>query len=227
MTECKEIVVTPIVMPAVTAEQALVAFQAYQDLATKILTKEDVQNIQGKEFKKKSYWRKCQRFFNLSMQIVNEVREEHNGYFMYKFVARATAPNGAFVEGTGTCSSNEKGLMKTEHNTRAIAETRAKNRAIADLVAFGEVSAEEVESEPNGQSDNNPKSEPKQSGNYISEKQAKRLFALLHSNNKSPDQLKEYMKAIHGIEHTKDIIKGEMAEDIEAWITSKDEYIPE
>jgi hypothetical protein len=48
------------------------------------------------------------------------------------------------MDGTGTCSSNEKGLIKTEHNTRAIAETRAKNRAIADLCAFGETTAEEI-----------------------------------------------------------------------------------
>jgi len=127
----------PIVMPAVTADQALKAFEAYQDLAKKIITPDDVQHIAGKEFKKKSFWRKCQRFFNLTVQIVDEKREEYNGSFIYKFTVRATAPNGAFMDGTGACSSDEKGLLKTEHNTRAIAETRAKNRAISDLVAFG------------------------------------------------------------------------------------------
>ena len=88
-------------------------------------------------------------FFNLSLELREEKRaEDKNGVFTYKFVYRAKAPNKAFVDGTGTCSSNEKGLLKTEHNTRAIAETRAKNRAIADLVAFGEVSAEEVNPTP-------------------------------------------------------------------------------
>lgn len=139
-----------IVMPAVTPEKAVEAFEAYQSLAKKIMTPDDVQDIQGKTFKKKSFWRKCQRFFNLSVEIKEEKREAYDGYFVYKFIARATAPNGAYMDGTGTCSSNEKGLLKTEHNTRAIAETRAKNRAISDLVAFGEVSAEEVDGEPNG-----------------------------------------------------------------------------
>jgi hypothetical protein len=136
---------TNIVMPAVTAEEALKAFEAYQELANKIMRPEDVQEISGKEFKKKSFWRKCQRFFNLSLELREEKRTEaKDGTFTYKFVFRAKAPNKAFVDGTGTCSSNEKGLFKTEHNTRAIAETRAKNRAIADLVAFGETSAEEL-----------------------------------------------------------------------------------
>lgn len=131
-------------MPAVTADEAVKAFNAYQELAQKIMRPEDVQMIQGKEFKKKSFWRKCQRFFNLSLERIEEIRAEDKNGFTYKFVFRAIAPNGAYMDGTGTCSSNEKGLLKTEHNTRAIAETRAKNRAIADLVAFGEVSAEEI-----------------------------------------------------------------------------------
>ncbi len=136
-------------MPAVTAEEAVNAFNAYQDLAKKIMTPDDIQLIQGKEFKKKSFWRKCQRFFNLSLQLREEKRTENkDGSFVYKFVFRAIAPNKAYMDGTGTCSSNEKGLLKTEHNTRAIAETRAKNRAISDLVAFGEVSAEEINEEP-------------------------------------------------------------------------------
>lgn len=143
-----------IVMPAVSAEEAVKAFEAYQELAKKIMTPEDVQDIQGKQFKKKSFWRKCQRFFNLSLQLREEKRsEDKNGIFTYRFVFRAIAPNKSYMDGTGTCSSNEKGLAKTEHNTRAIAETRAKNRAIADLVAFGEVSAEEISGENGNGSD--------------------------------------------------------------------------
>ena len=134
----------PIVMPAVTKEEAVKAFEEYQELAKKITTKDDIQKIQGKDFKKKSFWRKCQRFFNLSVEIMKEERAEYDNHFVYKFVARAIAPNGAFMDGTGACSSNEKGLEKTEHTCRATAETRAKNRAISDLVAFGEVSAEEI-----------------------------------------------------------------------------------
>lgn len=137
---------TAIVMPAVTPVQAVEAFQAYQDLAKQITTVEDVQKIGDREFKKKSFWRKCQRFFNLSLEIQKEWKEANaDGSFTYFAVYRATAPNGAHCDGDGACTSNEKGRVRTEHDTRSTAHTRAKNRAISDLVAFGEVSAEEVE----------------------------------------------------------------------------------
>ncbi len=116
------------------------------ELMKQILTDDDVQNIQGRDFKKKSFWRKLSGVFGVSVEIIKEWREDcqEDGSFTYYFVVRAIAPNGQFVEGTGACSSDERGLEKTIHNTRAIAETRAKNRAISDMLAFGEVSAEEI-----------------------------------------------------------------------------------
>lgn len=51
-----------------------------------------------------------------------------------------------FVEqGFGECSNNEKMNLKA-HNIISTAYTRALNRGISDLVGFGEVSAEEVDS---------------------------------------------------------------------------------
>lgn len=134
-----------IVMPLVTGDQAVAAFQAYQDLASKIVTDDDVQKIGDKNFKKKSFWRKCQRFFNLSLELVKEWKEKEGQSYTYFVIYRAKAPNGAFMDGDGACTSNEKGRVRTEHDTRSTAHTRAKNRAISDLVAFGEVSAEEVD----------------------------------------------------------------------------------
>lgn len=135
-----------IVMPLVSPDQAVEAFDAYQKLAAKIMTADDVQRIGDKEFKKKSFWRKCQRFFNLSLPLVKEWREDRSDRtYTYFAIYRATAPNGAYVDGDGACTNNEKGRVRTEHDTRSTAHTRAKNRAISDLVAFGEVSAEEVD----------------------------------------------------------------------------------
>lgn len=195
----KEIVVRDaIVMPAVTAEKAVEAFNAYQELAQKIIRPEDVQKIAGKDFKKKSFWRKCQRFFNLSLEKIEERREEHNGIFSYHFTYRATAPNGAYGDGCGSCSFDEKGLLKTEHNTRAIAETRAKNRAIADLVAFGEVSAEEV-------TDNGTPEKKPIGKRLISDAQRKRLYAISKSHNVPEETMKDYLKEIHNLDSSKDI----------------------
>jgi hypothetical protein len=64
-------------------------------------------------------------------------------------VARATHPSGRHADGDGTCASNEKrfrkGDQRMEHNLTATAATRAVNRAVSNLVAFGAVSAEEAE----------------------------------------------------------------------------------
>jgi len=195
------IVKSGIVMPAVTSDEAVAAFQAYQDLAKKITLKEDIQMIKtsqgARPFKKKSFWRKVQRYFNLSVEITEERKEEHgDGEIVYHFKARAIAPNGAFMDGTGSCSSMEKEYENTEHNTRATAETRAKNRAISDLVAFGEVSAEEVmQGEPTKTTSSDGK---------ISEKQRKRLFAISKSKGLTEDDVKNLIKG-YGYEKTADI----------------------
>jgi hypothetical protein len=47
----------------------------------------------------------------------------------------------------GACASNERRFAHLDHDVRATAHTRGKNRAIADLVGGGEVSAEELEGE--------------------------------------------------------------------------------
>jgi hypothetical protein len=143
--------INEIVKSVVNPIEAVEAFNAYQQLAEKIQTPDDIQKIQGKDFRKKSFWRKIQRFFNLRIEIIKEERTQTDNYFTWYFTVRAIAPNTIYCDGTGACSSNEKGIQKTEHNTRAIAETRAKNRAISDLCAFGEVSAEEIEDENNYQ----------------------------------------------------------------------------
>lgn len=138
----------PIVMPAVSTEQAIDAWNAYQELKQKIVQPDDVQIIQGKPFLKKSYYRKVKTFFNLSVSLINEERTtEKDNSITYTVLYRATAPNGANCDGDGACNSREKGRENTIHNTRSIAHTRAFNRAVSNLVGGGEVSAEEIDSE--------------------------------------------------------------------------------
>jgi hypothetical protein len=138
--------VQSMVMPAVSTAEAVKSWEAYQDLKNKVKTKDDIQLIQGKEFLKKSYWRKIARFFNLSVEIVEERTETlEGGRIIYHFKARATAPNGAFSEGVGSCDNMEKGRVNSIHNTRTTAETRSWNRSVSNLVGGGEVSAEEVD----------------------------------------------------------------------------------
>jgi hypothetical protein len=157
-----------IVMPAVSPQQAKAAMKAYQAMVSAILDGgTDYQKIGDKSFKKKSAWRKLATAFNLSVEVISEVRKEYllgtpDKYFVVEVTAKATAMNGRSMTGLGSCASNERGFAHVEHDVRATAETRAKNRAISDLIGAGEVSAEEMEGtdKPVAQKVQSPKEEP-------------------------------------------------------------------
>jgi len=98
--------------------------------------------IRGKKFRKKSYWRAIARGFYVDTELVSEERIEVGDDRGYEVCYRATTPDGRSTTGDGACMGSEKqGDSRTLHNVRAHAHTRAKNRAISDLVGFGEVSA--------------------------------------------------------------------------------------
>jgi len=112
--------------------------------------------LDGKPFRKKAYWRAIAVAFNLNVEVVDERREiygeleDGSPNYTYVVTYRAATPGGRCETGDGACSASEKqrGRMKaSEHNVRSHAHTRAFNRAISNLVGFGEVSAEEVERE--------------------------------------------------------------------------------
>lgn len=138
----------------------------YQDLVKALLDKSDYQMIRTKEGmqpkKKKSAWRKLATAFNISDDIVEEeiIRDECHRIISAKFVVKATLPNGRYGMGLGDCSIFDKvkkddekepspfelrkRFNNAEHDVISTAHTRAKSRAISDLVGGGEVSAEEL-----------------------------------------------------------------------------------
>lgn len=136
-----------IVKPAVSPEEAIEAWREYENLKKTIITEEDTQQIQGRTFLKKSYWKKCATFFNLSIEVLKEQRViEADGSITFECTYKATAPNGRFAVGDGACTTTERsGKPNSIHNTRSTASTRAANRAISNLVGGGEVSAEEAD----------------------------------------------------------------------------------
>ena len=102
--------------------------------------------IRGKVFRKKNYWRAVATAFNLSLTLIEERSEDRDEDWGFLCTYRATAPNGRFADGDGTCFAIEKASgQDSVHNVRAHAATRAINRAISNLVGFGEVSAEEMD----------------------------------------------------------------------------------
>lgn len=141
-----------VLMPMDT-EQVIAGMKAYQELLRGLLEPSDWQGTGKDKFLKKSGWRKIARAFNLSVTKVSSKieRDGEGNPIRAEVVARATAPNGQVQDGDGYCSideprfASEKGRRKLENDLRATATTRAKNRAISDLVGMGEVSAEEVD----------------------------------------------------------------------------------
>lgn len=133
-----------IVRPAVTAKEALAAWREFQQLKNAILSKSDLVNINGKDRVVKSGWRKFATFYNLTDRIVDERRETMEGGFQWKIKVICIAPNGRECEGVGICASTERKFAHPEHDVYATAHTRSKNRAISDMIAAGEVSAEEL-----------------------------------------------------------------------------------
>lgn len=130
-------------LPVFRGTEMAAALTAYRDLQKALdgAMPDQIMSISGKPFRKKGYWRAVARAFKLNIECTKEESDE----FGWRVVYRATSPNGQFAEGDGACEYDEKAdNMATEHNVRSHAHTRAFNRAISNLVGFGEVSAEEV-----------------------------------------------------------------------------------
>jgi hypothetical protein len=138
--------------------QVVEGMRQYQQLLRDLLEPSDWQtedkngNPLERPFLKKSGWRKIARAFNLSFERVHSrvERDEDGSPVRAEVWIRAVAPNGQYGDGDGYCSADEvrfkswKGRQKLENDLRSTATTRAKNRATADLVGMGEVSAEEI-----------------------------------------------------------------------------------
>lgn len=142
-----------VIRPLDTEELAL-SFKAYQDLLPKLLTGTDWQDAgRGQRFVKKSGWRKIATAFDLDVFLISDEveRDDAGTPLRARVIARAVAPSGRSMDGDGYCSVDEprfekaSARQKLENDLRGTATTRAKNRAIADLVGMGAVSAEETD----------------------------------------------------------------------------------
>lgn len=133
--------------------QVVDGMRTYQRLLHDLLAPSDWQGTGDDRFLKKSGWRKIARAFNLSLEKVDsgvEYLEDGETPKRAWSTYRAIAPNGQTQDGDGYCALSEfhgkrRNDKKLENTMRATATTRAKNRAISDLVGMGEVSAEEMD----------------------------------------------------------------------------------
>jgi len=144
----------PIVTP-VEADRVAEMIRAFDYFKSKVLTERDFCEIQNKPYVKKSGWSKYALACNVSTEVKDERSEERNGSRIYHFTYKAIhLPSGRYAEAVGSASESEKTKWNhPEHDIRTLAQTRAFNRAISNLVGGGEVSAEEMQT-------NNPHSPP-------------------------------------------------------------------
>lgn len=146
ISETSQIIpVTTVVRAADTPQNMAEAMNELQQMKAAILTERDVVEIKGKPYTTRSGLRKLALAFNVSDEIKSTEKEtDDDGNITWRIQVRAWAPNGRSVLGIGACSSKEREFVHPDHDIYAIAHTRAKNRAISDLIGSGEVSAEEM-----------------------------------------------------------------------------------
>lgn len=138
----------PIVTPA-EADRVAEMIKAFDYFKSKVLTERDFCEIQNKPYVKKSGWSKYALACNVSTEVKDERVEERNGARIYHFTYKAIhIPSGRYAEAVGSASESEKKHWNhPEHDIRTLAQTRAFNRSISNLVGGGEVSAEEMVTE--------------------------------------------------------------------------------
>ena len=120
--------------------------RAYDAACKALIGPNDVQMDKGREFKKKSAWRKLARHFGLSTAVTGVQKEYLGDVFLATVTVKATGPWGQSSDAVGACATDEATGRRviTIADAIATAETRATNRAVSNLIAMGEVSAEEI-----------------------------------------------------------------------------------
>jgi hypothetical protein len=150
--------------------KALEAWKAYQNLVKSLLDENDYTTIRGKKHRKRSGWTKLRRAFNITTTVIDHAWEDlGDGDFGFYVTVRTMFPDGRCEDGDGYCDSIEMAngnIQPTRHNIRSKAITRAKNRATADLIGSGEVSAEEfIDEQPKRQPTRKAKPQPRKTSN--------------------------------------------------------------
>jgi len=166
---------------------ALEVMRAFQELKQKVLDANDVVTINGKQYIKRSGWRKIAMAFNISTEVVKIQREKIDNAYVVEVIARARTPMGRISEEAAVCDTTEferGNLQGTLHNIETKAVTRAINRAISNLVGGGEVSAEEIIKGPDEVvREREIKEEPQQKDPPITIKQINFLNNLMKVDN--------------------------------------------
>lgn len=126
------------------------AREAFEKFKASVLTPNDFYEQKGKKYVRKSGWMMYAMALGITTHVYNErsetVKFKGQDVLAYHFEAKAVAPNGRSSEAVGSASSDEgKPWCDALHSIRAMAQTRAVERAISNLVGGGEVGADELD----------------------------------------------------------------------------------
>lgn len=160
-----------LLVPVASVSKLVEAWEQYQELTKKILTKSDYCQIKGEPYKKKSAWRKYAKAFGLSDRIVDKKLEydDSGKIIRAECTVEVVSPGGRISTGWAACSLSERKFSKPDHDLMAIAHTRAKNRGISDLIGAGELSADEMGYYDDAQANEEKKQSPKQPLRQVSD----------------------------------------------------------
>ena len=134
-------------------------YDTIQKIKSEILTEDDfVELSNGTKATRKSGWLRYAVAFGLSFEILNE-RKEFDATdpkkFAYHITVKCTDPTKTRItEAVGSCTLNEKSTFTTEHIVRAMADTRATERAIIKMLGTNEKAADDL---PENMTDKTPK----------------------------------------------------------------------
>jgi hypothetical protein len=206
----------PLVSPA-DPKRVLEVMRRFEEFKRQALNQNDFVVLEiGKEKKpyiKKSGWMKYALACQLSLEKRDERLEERSdGSKVYHYTYRAVAPNGRYADAVGSASTSERTFTHPDHDVRALAQTRACNRAISNLVAGGEVSAEEMVSELREESGTTSSPE---SPIPIAESPASTWHVPVTKDQATPEQVKQEVK-----QHA--ITSGTISQGMVNWI-----YLPD
>lgn len=165
------------IRPVLSPDDARAAMQAYQDLVVAITDATDYQTFRDRDgkshqFRKRSGWKKLERFFFVSLEIMKEqVIHDHNPAKClrvkmpehFKDVVDCGCPvagarcvvraldtrSGRFSDNAGVCMRTETRVSANAslHDLQTRAFNRAANRATADLLGVSDPSAEEKQAD--------------------------------------------------------------------------------
>ena len=136
-------------VPVASTEDLVRAMRSFEELKGKLLTAIDYYNPDGRGDRiRKSGWRKLALAFGISDELIDERCERDPtdpDHVVWHVHVRCYARGGRTVEGVGSASSRERKYAHMEHDLHALAHTRAKSRAIADMLGSSDMIAEEAE----------------------------------------------------------------------------------